>query len=183
MSEKPAIARFEMLFSKYDRELRRFLGRYLPNKSDVEDCAQEVFMSMWKQESKDILREDRRGYLFTTAWNVVRAFWRKDRSRRGQFHLELSENLDDVHVIEFEKAIEYEKNLADREILRIIERQLDKLPTSVKDVFLLHHVEQMTFEQIAEHLDISTRTVERRMARALECFRSGLPDVAGSESQ
>lgn len=177
MSDRSAVARFEALVSKYDRDLRRFLSKYLPDKSDVEDCAQEVFLSMWKQENKNTLREDRRGYLFTTAWNVVRAFWRKDRSRRGQFHLELSDDLEGVHVIEREQALEYEQRLSDREILRIVEQQLEKLPTPVKDVFLLHHVEQLTFEQIATHLDISVRTVERRMSRALEYFRSGLPDL------
>lgn len=170
-SEKSRTARFEFLFSRYEHELRRFLGAYLPNKTDVDDCAQEAFLNIWKQERRGILREDARGYLFTTALNVVRDYWRRDRAKHYRDHIELSEDLETVRTTSAEKA------LAEREAVRMIESQLGKLRPSTQAVFLLHHVEHMTCEEIATRLNISTRTVERELARALDFCRSTLGDV------
>src|SRR5262245_30896962 len=56
-SEDAQAARFGLFFSRYDRELRRFLGNYLSDKSDVDDCVQESFLNLWRQEAKGTLRE------------------------------------------------------------------------------------------------------------------------------
>ncbi|MGE3474683.1 MAG: RNA polymerase sigma factor [Rhodospirillaceae bacterium] len=160
--------RFGLLFSRYDRELRRFLSGYLRNKSDVDDCAQESFLNLWKQETRGALHEDPRGYLFITARNVVRDFLRKGRARRSEAHVELSEELDAVRYTEAETTLMH------REGLRLIEAQLEVLRPSTRLVFLLHYVELMPFDAIAKRLGISTRTVEREMARALDHCREAL---------
>ncbi len=167
-SDEAQSTKFGLLFSRYDRELRRFLSGYLSNKSDVDDCAQESFLNLWKQETRGNLHEDPRGYLFITARNVVRDFVRKGRARRTEQHVELSE---DLHAVRYTEA---ETNLIHREGLRMIEAQLDALRPSTRLVFLLHYVELMPFDAIAKRLGISTRTVEREMARALDHCRAAL---------
>jgi RNA polymerase sigma-70 factor (ECF subfamily) len=126
---------------------------------------------MWRQESRGALREDIRGYLFTTAMNVVRDFWRRDRARHTNDHIELSDSLESV------RSIGAEKTLAEREAVRMIEVQLGKLRPSTRAVFLLHHVEHLTCEEIAARLKISVRTVERELARALDSCRSALGGI------
>lgn len=167
-SEEAHASRFGMLLSRYDRELRRFLSQYLRNKSDIEDCVQESFLNLWKQEVRGALRDDPRGYLFITARNMARDFNRKAMSRRVEQHVPLSEELDAV------RSIENETELMHREGLRLIEEQLATLKPSTRLVFLMHYVELMPFEKIAERLGVSTRTVEREMARALDHCRSAL---------
>lgn len=169
--EKAHTARFAILFAKYEQELRSFFKAYLPNRMDVEDCTQEAFMNMWLQERRGALRDDVRGYLFTTAMNVVRDFWRRDKRRHKNSHVELSESLLTV------RSIGAEKTLADRQAVRLLEAQLGKLRPSTKAVFLLYHVEHLTCAEIARRLNISVRTVERELARALESCRSALSDV------
>lgn len=169
MPSKQAHAlRFGLLFSRYDRELRRFLSMYLRNKSDVDDCAQESFLNLWKQETRGALDEDPRGYLFITARNVVRDFLRKGRTRRHEQHVELSEELDAVRYTEAETTLMH------REGLRLIEARLEELRPSTRMVFLLHYVELLPFDAIAHRLGISTRTVEREMSRALDHCRKAL---------
>lgn len=160
--------RFGLLFLRYDRELRRFLSGYLRNKCDVDDCAQESFLNLWKQEARGTLHEDPRGYLFITARNVVRDFLRKGRARRSGQHVQLSEELDAVRYTETETTLRH------REGLRLVEAQLETLRPSTRVVFLLHYVELLPFDVIAKRLNISTRTVEREMARALDHCRDAL---------
>jgi RNA polymerase sigma factor (sigma-70 family) len=171
-SEDAHTARFGLFFSRYDRELRRFLSNYLSDKSDVDDCVQESFLNLWKQEARGALREDPRGYLFITARNVIRDFRRKMRTRHIEQHVPLSEELDAV------RSVENESTLRHREGLRLIEAQLDTLRPSTRMVFLLHYVELLPFDEIAKRLNISTRTVEREMSRALDHCRASLGNTA-----
>src|SRR5687767_11067597 len=98
-------ARLELLFSRYNREVRRYIGRHLTSQADVDDCTQETFLSMWRQESRGNLLDDPRGYLFTTALNAVRALRRRDRVRKKNDHTELSEEVGALHSIENEKSL------------------------------------------------------------------------------
>jgi RNA polymerase sigma factor (sigma-70 family) len=167
-SDEVYAAQFGLLFLRYDPELRRFLSCYLSNKSDVDDCAQESFLNVWRQAARGTLDEDPRGYLFITARNVVRDFLRKARARRSAFHVELSEELDAL------RSIENESTLVHREGLRLVEAQLETLKASTRAVFLLHYVQLLPFDAIAKRLKISTRTVEREIARAFDHCRSAL---------
>lgn len=167
-SDKVHEAQFELLFAKYEPELRRFLARYLPDKTDVDDCAQETFLHIWRQESRGALRENPKNYLFMIARNVVRDLWRRNRVRQRESHVELTVNVDAV------RNIQNEKSLAEREAVRLIESHLKYLKEPAKAVFLLFYVEQMTCEAIALRLNIPKRTVEREMARALDFYRSKL---------
>lgn len=159
---------FELLFTQYEPELRRFLQRYLPDRTDVDDCAQETFLHVWRQESRGALRDNPKNYLFMIARNVMRDLWRRNRVRQRQFHVELTGNVDAV------RNIQNEKSLAEREALRLIETHLKYLKEPTRAVFLLFHVEQMTCDAIAAHLKMPKRTVEREMARALDFYRSRL---------
>lgn len=170
-SDKVHETQFELLFARYEPELRRFLERYLPDKTDVDDCAQEAFLHIWRQESRGALREDPKGYIFMTARNVARDLWRRNRVRQRQHHVELTQNIDAV------RNIENEQSLAEREAVRLIEAHLKYLREPTKTVFLLFHVEQMTCDAIAKRLNMSKRTVEREVARALDFYRSTLGSV------
>jgi len=171
MSSNEHEARFELLFTQYEPEMRRFLGRYLPDKTDIDDCAQEAFLHIWKQQSQGALRENPKGYILMTARNVVRDLWRRNRVRQRQNHVELTEKVDAV------RNIQNEKSLVEREAVRLIETHLKYLGEPTKAVFLLFHVEQMTCDAIAKRLNMSKRTVEREMARALDFYRSTLGPV------
>ncbi len=170
-ADKSPAARFEALFCRYNQDLRRFLGRHLANTSDVDDCLQETYLSVWRQEARGHLRDNPRGYLFITALNVARALWRKDKPRRQFNHVDLSEHRDLAH------SVESEKTLREREAIRLIGNQLDTLKPSAKAAFLMHHIDGMNFEDIADRLGVSTRTVERHMARALDHCRAALGGV------
>jgi RNA polymerase sigma-70 factor (ECF subfamily) len=67
--------------------------------------------------------------------------------------------------------------LSSRECLRLVENELANLRPSTRKVFLLHHVMHMSFEDISRELGISTRTVEREMARALTHLQAALGDT------
>jgi RNA polymerase sigma-70 factor (ECF subfamily) len=162
--------RLEQLFFQYNSDLRRFFSTRLPNASDVDDCAQEAFLNLWKQEKEGRLREDVRGYLFTIAWNVLRDFWRRTKARRQNLQIPLSQ----FEASERSTGAEVDALLRSREIVRLIERQLPQMRPSTRTVFLLLHVEELQVPEIARRLGISRRTVEREAARAIDHLKHTL---------
>lgn len=171
-SDEIHAARFGLLLSRYDRDLRRFLSTYLTNKSDVDDCVQESFLNLWRQQARGALWDDPRGYLFITARNVVRDFMRKARARRTTRHIPLSEDMDALRSMESETALMH------REGLRLIEAQLATLKPNIRLVFLMHYVELMSFDDIAKRMGVTRRTIERQIAQALDHCRSSLADAS-----
>jgi RNA polymerase sigma-70 factor (ECF subfamily) len=158
----------ESLYVKYANNLRAFLRRYLKREDEVDESVQEAFLHVWRQEQRGALRENARAYLFATALNVIRDKWRRDRARHRDQHVELSEDIGAA------RNTEEDQNLLWKEGIRMLERELAKLKPSTRAVFLMHHVEHLSFQDIAAKLNVSTRTVEREMAKALDHCRGAL---------
>lgn len=170
--EARAAARIDALYERHGNELRRFLVSRLRNRNDIDDCIQETFFNVWRQEIRGTLRDDTRGYLFTTAMNVARDICRRGRARKESQQEPLSDHMDSMS-----SSDDADRLLSSRECLRLVENELANVRASTREVFLLHHVMNMSFDEIARHLGISTRTVEREMARALAHLQSALGDT------
>jgi RNA polymerase sigma-70 factor (ECF subfamily) len=169
LTEGRAAVRIDVLYERHGNELRRFLMSRLRNRSDIDDCIQETFFNVWRQEIRGTLREDIRGYLFTTAMNVARDICRRGRARKEALQEPLSDHIDSIRSTDDADGL-----VSSREGLRLVEDELANVRPSARKVFLLHHVRQMPFDEIARHLGISTRTVEREMARALTHLQTAL---------
>ncbi len=170
--EGRAAARIDALYERHGNELRRFLVSRLRNRNDIDDCIQETFFNVWRQEIRGTLREDTRGYLFTTAMNVARDICRRGRARKETQQEPLSDHMDSIGSTD-----DVDRLLTSRECLRLVENELANVRPSTRKVFLLHHVMHMSFDEISRHLGISTRTVEREMARALAHLQTALGEM------
>lgn len=173
MSEKrrsPVATIVETWFARYRGELNRFLRRHLRDEREVEDCAQETFLRVWRQEERGLLNGETQGLLFTTALNVVRDRHRRRLVRSADEHDELDEELLSGTSGDAERQLHW------AQALRELERSLAELRASTRSVFLLYHLEHLSYPEIAQRLGVTTRTVEREMARALShCASSVRP--------
>jgi len=166
--QKPSM--IDAWFHKHAHALGRFLRRYVRNEHDVEECVQETFLKVWRQEQRGVLRGEPVGYLYRTALNVARDRRRQDVARQTGSHDALDEGRMEDGRPNAETALHW------RQTIRQLEDALADLRPSTRRVFLLHHVENLTYPQIAACLGVTTRTVEREMARALDhCVRRVSP--------
>jgi RNA polymerase sigma factor (sigma-70 family) len=160
-SRPAAKSRVENWFLAHAAELGHFLRRYIHTQQDVDDCVQETFLRVWRQEQQGTLKEEARGYLFTTALNVARDRYRRNQVRCANAHDVLNDELIDHKGPGAESTVHWRQGMAR------LETALAGLRPSTRTVFLLHHVERLTYAQIARKQGVTTRTVEREMARAL----------------
>ncbi|MEP7311227.1 MAG: RNA polymerase sigma factor [Pseudomonadota bacterium] len=154
--------RLTELIGLHRTALLKYVKRILNSQEDAEDVVQETYMRLLR--ISDLWRGERevRAFLFKIATNLARDELRRRKSRGYGMHMpydsiELAgENQPVEEVIDHNTATE------------VIARTLSSLPPRYSVVFKLHVESYMSYREIARHLGISTKTVERDMCGAQE---------------
>ncbi len=154
--------RFELLFKELFKPLCGFAIKYVGNLDDSKNIVHEVFMAVW--EKFDSLPEDTnfKSYLYTATRN------RCLNLIRDRKNLVPLENISTRHVAMEEKVMET------KELEREIELAINLLPEKCRMVFEMSRVEELKYAEIAEKMNISQKTVEAHMAKALQILRREL---------
>lgn len=157
---------FESVFDQYHQPIFQFLLYKTKDAPIAEDLLQEVFLKLWK--SRTGLDEDRsiRNYLYTIADNLVLNHIRHLKvvgRHRDETGSKLFTGSDNPHFI-----------LEEEEGRRNLEKAIESLPEKSRIIFLMSRMEDLTYQEIAERLSISVKTVEGHMVKALKTLREAL---------
>jgi len=156
----------EILFKKYYNPLYNFVNSKLRNGEDSKEVVQNCFMKLWKSKDKiDLDSPTIKSYLYAMARNALIDYVRKTK-HSAEVDLE---NVDSETVTEEQKA-EIDPFLIRTEIAKAMEA----LKPKTKEIFRLNKLRGFTYNEIAEELGISVRTVEDNMSRALGIMRTEL---------
>ena len=170
--ESPRVRQWREVFEATESGLRAFLRGRLAQPVDVDDCLQAVFVKLIQQASKpddNVAPLARRAWLFRVAANEAAALWRRKASTEKMMSRHGSSE-DDIQVDAAEKVILTESTIR----LRLA---VNALPEPMRDVVRLRIEEDLTFQQIADRLQIPLGTALTRMRRALERLKSEInPD-------
>jgi len=139
--------------------IRRFMKRRVPA-VDVDDLTQEVFARMLNHANVEGI-DNIEGYLFRVAANVIAAKGRSDRVRHASAHDEFT---DEDLLVEDNSP---ESILLHRNLLQSMVRLIHALPPRTQQAFVLHRFEEMTYDAIARHMEISVSAVEKHIMRAI----------------
>ncbi len=153
-------AKVDQLFERYRRPLLRYLTGLLSTPDDAEDLVQETYARLLQAQSLDSEESRIRGYIFKIATNLAYDRFREQRIRGIQVTYEESELLDGD--LEPDRIVDFGQGL------ETIKQTLMEIRPRSRQVFLLRASEQLTYQEIAARLDISTRTVEREMRHAID---------------
>ncbi len=152
-------------FREWQGPIRRYLLlRRAVSPADIDDVAQEVFLRMLRYDRQELVAHPQ-AYLFKMAANVA-AEW-SIRAARRQPHT--SAWLTDLAA---ESSPESDVQRDSEEAA--LRRALEALPPRAKEVMLLHFSEGLTYEAIAERLNVTRRVVKREVIRAYAMLRGSL---------
>ena len=151
---------FEVFFLKNYPGVKAFAQRLLMQEHEAEDVAQDIFLKLL--DKPEIWRDPELcdKYLFTMTRNYVfniikhRNVERKYRAKAAREY-PLSEEFaadNKIHA---------------REIELLLQHAVAQMPRQRREIFLMSRIERMSHAQIAEQLNLSTRTVERHIYLAL----------------
>lgn len=147
------------IWQRYNGQVRRYLARTLARPTeDVEDLTQEVFLRLFVRRSAIRQPEALREFTMAVAVRVLK--WNL-RSRWVRRKVHLSEDGDLP-----EGAADRSPEEETRDALRRCERILDALGARERAAFSLRFMEEMTIEEVAATMEISTSTAKRLCNRA-----------------
>ncbi len=157
---------FEMVFRDYYKPLVRYGNTFLKDSDETEDVVQEVFVSLWEKRTELDIHTSIRAVLYKSVQNAclnkikhfkVRSAYAEDWKATQQ----VEETSDSVQVNE----------LNDR-----IQLAIDNMPEQCGRIFKMSRFEQLRYQEIADELGLSVKTVENQMGKALKIVREELKD-------
>lgn len=155
---------FEALFRLYYQALYSHALRFVYTKEKAEDIVCDVFYDFWKSNSFHSLQSTYRAYLYAAVRNRSYTYIRYEL--KEEKNLTSPESSEQISAgANPESIIEYD------ELHQRIEQVIQELPTQCQRVFLLSRFEGKKNKEIAAELNLSLKTVEAHMARALSQLR------------
>ena len=166
---------FEVFLHNYQNMVFSTTMRLLANQSDAEDITQEVFLRAF--ERFDQLRDSPTvgGWLKTVARNLSLNHLSRYRSRWTFFSdLFRGPEEDDEQPVDFPSPVDADETLAVADRRELVEQALQSLPTAQRVPLVLHHLEGLRYEEIAEKVGVSLGKVKTDIFRGRETLRRKL---------
>jgi RNA polymerase sigma-70 factor, ECF subfamily len=160
------ISAFEKIFRSYVKELCTFAAYYLKSFDKAEDIVQNVFLILW--ERRDSIRIDGclKTYLFTSVRNLSLNFLK---------HQTIHRNSIDTYSSLFSLPAATPHEIAvQQESDALLTQALENIPERSRIVFILSRYFNMKYAEIADILEISIKTVDAHMVKAVKSLRSSL---------
>ena len=164
---------FEKVYLEFFDVLYHLSLQYLEREDLAEESVQDSFMKLWEVRKTLNDNTNIKNFLYTITKNNCLNHLRNEKTvlkyqqnlkyLEMQFNYEALEKMGD-QILQFD------------ELQKKIEEGIDKLPEEVKKVFVMNRFEDLKYREIAEKLEISPKTVEARISKALVSLRKDLKD-------
>jgi RNA polymerase sigma-70 factor (ECF subfamily) len=168
---------FEEVIERHQALVAGTVARMLGSNSDVDDIAQQVFIRVWKSARRYVPRAKFTTWLLKITRNLVFNELRRAR-RRAHVPLQLEPGAEEIPLKD-ETNPAPDASLLEDELQRAIEEAIMQLPESQRMALVLRRYEQLSYEQIAEVLDLSVPAVKSVLFRARTELRSRLSKYLG----
>lgn len=175
-------AAFSCLVDRYKNRLQNVIYRYIRDHQRSEDLAQETFVRVYLHRERYRKTGKFSTWIFTIAVNLAKNEIRRKVRLQGVLSLD--------HLRELlggsESFLKDPRPDADREIERdqtstVIGRAIARLPEVYRDALILRDIQELSYEEIGEILDIPGGTVRSRINRARIMLKDRLKSLAKTE--
>jgi RNA polymerase sigma-70 factor (ECF subfamily) len=155
---------FVRLFADSRQALHRYIRRFVRSSETAQEIVQEAFLRTYRErESVTTLR----AFLFSTARNLAANEFRHRRTVERDTLASLNESRADTECESLESGLlRDERN-------RLVQEAINRLPPQCRAAFTLRVFHEYSYKEVADHLGISVKTVEKHISRGMRetnCF-------------
>ncbi len=159
---------FEMIFNHYYRPLCAYAYTFLHDRDHAEEVVQSAFINLWEKRESIAIDTSFQSYLYRMIRNAC-------------LNVIKHEKVKQQHVSHEMKTGEFAQNTTAHTVLAQeletkIHQAMRTLPEQCRLVFQLSRFEELKYHEIAAQLDISVKTVENHMGKALRMMREQLKE-------
>jgi RNA polymerase sigma-70 factor (ECF subfamily) len=159
---------FEMIFKTYYQPLCRYAYSFLQDKEEAEEVVQASFITVWEKRNNIAIETSLKSYLYRMVRNSCLNVIKHEKVKQLHVAHELA-----VSEVAYE-SVSQKVQAAELEIK--ITEAMKTLPEQCRLVFQLSRFEELKYQEIADQLQISVKTVENHMGKALKLMREQLKD-------
>lgn len=161
--EKDKEAGINAMFTQYYNYLCHAVYKVLKDQVQVEDIVQEVFYEFWKKKEAIVINTSLKAYLRRSSVNKALNFIRDKKIKFDE-----EEKIDEV---KFSDKTNAQNSMEYSELEAYVTKAVDSLPEKCRIIFAMSRYEEFTYKEIAAKLNISTKTVENQISKALRLLR------------
>ena len=159
---------FEETFRKYYQSLCNYANSILKEMDEAEEVVQNLFLSIWEKRSDLEISISLKSYLYRAVHNHC-----LNRIK----HLKVREEYQQYAVNFYDASYEsVSQTVMKNELETKIEEAIKKLPEQCRLIFRMSRFEELKYHEIAEQLELSPKTVENQIGKALKILRVELAE-------
>lgn len=148
--------------------MKLYAARFMETIEEAEEITQDVFVKFWEKCDSLSPESSIKSYLYRSIHNSCLNALKHEKVKDAYRE----------HVIKFLESSTVTEEEIDQDNLRErISSEIDRLPPRCSQIFKLSRYDGLKYHEIAEHLDISVKTVEVQMGKALRVLREELKDL------
>ena len=162
------ITAFEMIFKTYYQPLCNYAYSFVHDRDEAEEIVQATFLSVWEKKDNLTIHTGVKPYLYAMVRNAALNVLKHEKIKQQHATVELA--------VAERSTESVTRTVMASELEDRIYKALNKLPEQCRLVFKLSRFEELKYAEIAEQLNISVKTVENQMGKALKIMREQLKD-------
>lgn len=160
---------FKAFYLQYAGDLV-FFARQFVDTHAAEDIVHDIFLKIWDKRSTIIVEENIRNYLLSMVQHACYDYLKHQQVKDTFMNKAVQQiKLDELKYYESPKDY-----LWDKDKIEAVYASIEKLPSKRREIFKKAYLEEKKHTDIAEELDISVRTVETHIYKALKFLRDSL---------
>jgi RNA polymerase sigma-70 factor, ECF subfamily len=156
---------FEILFHKYYGHLCLFATKIINDDVAAEEIVQDFFVKLWEKKVHLFIETSVKNYFFRSVKNLCLNFIQHNKTKLRYAQIVISE---------VENQFTDDNNYPEPDLQVKIEESINSLPEKRREIFRLSRQEGLKYNEIANKLNISIKTVETQMSLAMKTLRDKL---------
>lgn len=157
---------FEQVFKAHFKALHAYAITILNEEAMAEEIVQQVFFKLWEKRNEIRIRQSLKAYLYSSVYNHCMNYLKHEKvKQRHQHYIIQSGNGGDESA---------GRKIMLQELENKISGALNRLPQQCRTIFQMSRFEELKYREIAETLNLSVKTVENQMSKALRIMRKEL---------
>lgn len=158
---------FEQVFKEHFKSLHAYACSILKDEDSAEEVVQNVFYKLWEKKERINTLDSIPAYLYRSVYNESLNMIKHNKVR-SEYQAHAGYRTD------------HSDNTADQTNLKELEVRLTKamneLPEQCRTIFQMSRFEELKYREIADKLNLSVKTIENQMGKALKLMRQKLSD-------
>lgn len=157
---------FEQVFKSHFKALHAYACTILQEEAMAEEIVQQVFFKLWEKRDQVNIQQSLNAYLYRSVYNECLNYLKHKKVKKAhQSHTLYTAGTASDNVSRKVIAKELEEKIADA---------LNQLPEQCRTIFQMSRFEELKYREIADKLNLSVKTVENQMGKALKIMRMQL---------